>query len=221
MMTSATALADSPRYSTLELKLGNYFPLIDSEKGLHGQPWAETFGGNAGMLRFDMDMEGFVYQGWGSLAMGIGIGYGEKFADAHDDTGAKSPVQAGMRFYEVRAVVEYRFDTPALKWNIPLVPYVKAGLSMDPWQAAVGTNVEATPSGLYGQGIRYGYFFTGGVSLMLDFLDQQATRDVDAEIGINHFYLFVEYNFQQVDSFGAPGLDLSSRRLMFGIALDI
>lgn len=218
---AVSTVPETPRYFTFELKLGSYFPLIDSEPGLNGKtPYADTFGPNAGMLRFDADVEKFIYQGWGSVALGLGVGYAEIFAAAHDDTGAISQVKTGLRFYPIRAIALYRFDYLALKQGIPLVPFVKAGLVMQPWSSANGNQLEVA-NGVNGAGIQWGYFFTGGLSLMIDFLDERLARDFDSEFGVNHTYLFAEFDYEQVDNFGAGGLNLSSRRFMFGLAFDI
>jgi hypothetical protein len=81
--------------------------------------------------------------------------------------------------------------------------------------------VETNAAGVAGAGISWGYFFTGGLMLMLDFLDPRLARDFDSEMGVNHSYIFAEFDYEQVDSFGAPALNLSSRRFSFGLAFDI
>ena len=220
LLGGTVAWAESPRYISIELKLSSYTPnFIDS--GLPSQPYASTFG-SAGlsMLRFDGDFEKFVYQGWGSALVGIGAGYAEKFTHAHTLSSATSLEATGIKFIPLRVVAEYRFDYAALHLNIPLIPYVKAGLTAIPWQSVVGSNTETLPGGQVGAGIRYGYLLSAGIALQLDFLDQSAIRDVDTDIGINHFYFFAEYDYEEVNSFGAQGLNLTSRRWGFGLALD-
>ncbi|NTX54459.1 hypothetical protein HR086_24495, partial [Myxococcus sp. CA039A] len=57
-------------------------------------------------------------------------------------------------------------------------------------------------------------------AFLLDVLQPRFARDFDSGLGINHSYLFAEYTYADVDNFGKPGFVLSSRRWMFGLALD-
>lgn len=217
----AQTRSESPRSSMLEVKLGSYLPMIDTEPGLNGTPYASTFDG--GMLMLEVQGEAQVYQGFGTASVGLSVGYAEKFARATQllpgGGTAPSAESTGMRVVPVRVLAVYRFDLAANEWGVPLVPYVKAGFVGIPYWMLKGGNVEEF-GGESGSGIRVGYQATAGVSLQLDFLDRRFARDFDSGLGINHSYLFAEYTWANVDNFGTGGLVLSHRGWFFGLGLE-
>lgn len=212
---------ESSRSSMLEVKLGSYLPLIDTEEGLTGTPYASTFDG--AMLMLEVQGEAQVYQGFGTASVGLSVGYAEKFARATQllPGGGTAPAadSTGMRVIPIRLLGVYRFDVAAQRWGVPLVPYVKAGLVGIPYWMLKGGDVEEF-AGESGSGMRFGYQGTLGVSLQLDFLDRRFARDFDSGLGINHSYLFAEYTWANVDNFGSSGLVLSHRGWFFGLALE-
>ncbi|MFL5318679.1 MAG: MXAN_2562 family outer membrane beta-barrel protein, partial [Myxococcaceae bacterium] len=124
-----------------------------------------------------------------------------------------------LKVLPLRVLGIYRFDYAALHWGVPLVPYAKLGLVYDLWWATKGDGVEFV-NGERAAGGKWGYSFTGGLSLLLDVLEPRLARDFDVDLGVNHSYLFAEYTYENVDDFGSGGLDLSSRHWMFGLALE-
>jgi len=214
---------ESPKMFNLELKLGTYKPLIDREAALNGaKPYEETFGG-APMLLGELEIDRQLWQQVGTLAVGFSFGYAEKYARATvvDDTGTitESAERTGFFVLPLRLLAVYRFDYAALHWGIPLVPYAKLALAYTPWWATKGSGVEYA-NGTRGAGGKWGYAFTGGISFLLDVLEPRLAKDFDTDMGVNHTYLFAEYVYEDVNNFGAAGLDLSSRRLAFGISFE-
>lgn len=213
--------AESPRTSMLEFKLGSWLPLIDTEAGLSGTPYADTFDG--GMLLFEVQGERQLYQGFGTASVGFSAGYAEKFARARSvlPGGGRGPSDdsTGIRVVPLRLMAVYRFDVGAQQYGVPLVPYVKAGLVGIPYWMVKGSGVERFEDE-EGAGVRFGYQATVGLSLQLDFLDRRFARDFDSGMGVNHSYLFAEYTWANVDNFGTGGLVLSSRGAFFGLALE-
>ncbi len=213
--------SESPRSSMLEVKLGSYLPMIDSESGLTGTPYATTFDG--AMLLLEVQGEAQFYQGFGTASVGLSVGYAEKFARATQllpgGGTAPSADSTGIRVVPVRLLAVYRFDVAANEWGVPLVPYVKAGLVGIPYWLLKSGDVEEF-AGERGSGIRVGYQATLGMSLQLDFLDRRFARDFDSGLGVNHSYLFAEYTWANVDNFGTGGLVLSHRGWFFGLGLE-
>ena len=113
----------------------------------------------------------------------------------------------------------YRFDYPALHWGVPLVPYVKAGLTFEPWWSNKGGGVEYS-MGTRGAGYKGGYGGVVGLAFMLDYAEAALGRDFRSDFGIFHSYLFAEFSDWQVRSFKMSGLNLSSQYFMFGFALE-
>ncbi len=58
--------------------------------------------------------------------------------------------------------------------------------------------------------------------LLLDVFEPKAARGFDIEMGVNHSYLFIEYQRLSLTNFGdAKALDLSDDILVFGLAFDL
>lgn len=209
----------SERTTGIEVKLGGYKPLIDSEPGLAGAPYRDTFGDNA-MLLIEGSGERQIFQAFGTAGIGFSAGYAEKFAPAHLDNGNPAPESTGLRIVPLSLYGVYRFDYAAHNWGIPLVPYVKAGLRYSIWWASKGSSLENV-DGKPAVGGRWGWGVSGGLSLLLDVFEPRLARDFDTDAGVNHSYLFIEANYADVNNFYTGGLDLSGRYLTFGVAFEL
>ncbi len=209
------------RNQTVELKLGGFKPLIGTEAGLTGNPYNQVFGSTA-MLLFEVEADRYFYQGIGAAGVAVSVGYAEKYGHALvSSSGGSTPSAetAGFFVLPIRVGGVYRFDWAALKYGVPLVPYVKAGLVYTPWWTTKGGQIEYA-DGKRGAGGRFGYGGTLGLSLMLDILEPRLARDFAVDAGIKHSYLFAEFTYEDVNDFGQAGLNLSSRHWMFGVAFD-
>lgn len=206
---------ESPRSGVIEVKLGGYRPMVDRTAGLDGAtPYATTFG-NKAMLLGEIEYDRMLYQRFGSLGFGLGIGYAEKYARATVvGTGEPAAESTSLKVLPMRVLGVYRFDYGALNYGIPFTPFVKAGLVYAPFWASTGAGVESAEGG------QWGYMFSAGLGFMLDFIDPRIQRDFDSEMGVNHTYVFAEYTLEEINDFGTGGLDLSSRRLSVGLAFD-
>ena len=202
----------SERTGAIQLRLGTYRPRMQDE-GLSSDVYDDFFGSS--MLLFELEGQRFFYQGYGSAGVSVSAGYAEKYAEGTPAPGTPTtgPIEkSGLQVFPLSLGVFYRLDYPALRWGVPLVPYAEATLRYIPYRFAnSAANVK---------GGKRGYGFTGGVQLMLDFLEPSMARSLDSDLGVNHTYLFAEYTRTEVNNFGKGGLDLSSRGWMFGFALD-
>lgn len=216
----------SARTSVLEFRFGGYKPLIEQEGALGENPYNATFGASS-MLLAEVEYDRQLFQKFGSAAVGLSAGYAEKYGAATalraNQDGSLAPVEAlentALKVVPLRLLGVYRFDWGALNYGVPLVPYAKAGLVYTLWWVTEGGGVEYA-NGQRGAGGKWGYQGSLGLSLMLDMLEPRLARDFDTDVGVNHSYLFAEYTYAQVNSFGAAGLDLSSRHWMFGLTLE-
>ncbi len=68
----------SPTYGTFQLSLSGYRPRIDAEFGGAATPYATTFGNGRGLM-FRADVAYTVFSDFGSLDVGVGGGYWEKY----------------------------------------------------------------------------------------------------------------------------------------------
>ncbi|MCP3097739.1 MXAN_2562 family outer membrane beta-barrel protein [Myxococcus sp. K15C18031901] len=210
---------ESPRSGAIVVRAGGYKPEIDKEKALNGAtPYKDTFG-ESSLLVIELEMQRFFYQGIGTAGVGLSAGYGEKYAAAKLAGGGNAAEKTALKLVPLQLNGFYKFDYAAFEWGIPLVPYGKLGLVYTPWWVTKGDSTN-TAQGIKGSGGKWGWAATAGVSFLLDVLQPRFARDFDSDLGVNHSYLFAEYSYADVDNFGAGGLDLSSRRWMFGLTLD-
>jgi hypothetical protein len=209
---------ESPRTGALEFKLGGYKPRIDAEVGLTGTPYADTFN-NESMLLFEVEMQRYFFQRFGSAGVGFSAGYAEKYSDSITESGETAAEKTALKVVPLKLNALYKFDYAAFRWNVPLVPYGKLGLIYMPWWINKGDNTQDL-EGRSGKGGRWGYGLTLGASFLLDVLEPRFARDFDSDLGVNHSYFFAEWTYAEVNNFGSSGLVLSSRHWMFGLALD-
>ena len=217
---------ESPRSMFLEVKLGSFFPDIDAEFAGPGVdettlPYYAVFGGG-GMLLGEIEAEYQLFQKFGSLAIGASVGYAEKYGKALDAvTGVRTDQTNGMRLIPIKALLVYRWDYAKIRWNVPLVPYLKGGAVIMPWFVYSGGEVEQFGVKM-GAGTSFGLTGTFGVALQLDFIDPRLARDFDSSVGVNHTYLFAEGTINAMSLFatGDKPLNFSSRFFMFGLGFE-
>jgi hypothetical protein len=111
-----------------------------------------------------------------------------------------------LRLIPVAALLVYRWDVAAERWKVPLVPYAKLGLNYTFWEISNGNGNVPDYKGGHGSGGTAGWQAAAGMSLLLDILDPDAARGLDMETGVNHSYVFFEWN--HVD---ASGLGMSKK----------
>ena len=241
---------ESPQWFAFELKFGGYTPHIDSSPGLMGRtPFSDLFNPGHGQpperllttLEFDFQ---FLHK-VGSLGVGLAVGYGRRTSHAfqylnNNGTGSCSLAagncipsgdQTALNMLPVDLLLIYRFDYLALKYKVPLVPYFKIGLSYWFWWienggggvASVVKNPAKPSDKSDGWGGTAGWVLNPGLAILLDVLDPSAARAMDAEIGINHTYLFGELHYADINWFHRGGnatLDLSDVSWNVGLAFE-
>jgi hypothetical protein len=221
----------SPKNMALELRLGVYQPLVDRAFTTSPGPYQKTFG-NGMMLLAELEIERQLWQRFGSIAVGVSGGYTEKYGHAiADATGETTGEAVSLQLIPVKLLAIYRFDWLQTKYGIPLVPFAKFGLAATYWWASKGGQLEVA-DGIPGRNISWGVAGMAGIAFLLDILDPRLARDFDSGVGVNHSYLFAEFNFTEINNFGAKtagtatvpsvpsALDLSGRYAMFGLAFE-
>jgi len=190
----------------------------------------------------------FLHRSWGNFAIGNTAGYYRRtthsFAYVADPTtgnpttactagAAGNCVRSGdttaLNIVPLSIMLVYRFDYLARRWKIPFVPYVKVGLAYYIWWIENGGGflsiAQFTPPGSSssqgGWGGTLGWVMNPGGAFLLDVLDPTAAKVIDAELGINHTYLFCEFHYADISGFGASNkLNLSDTTLNAGIAFE-
>jgi hypothetical protein len=223
LVLSVPAIADSeakplPNTTILELKLGFYQPRVGDSPGATSDAYVQTFG-NSPMLLGEFEVDRSFWHGYGYLGIGFSIGYGEKYAKATLADGTPSGESTGLLVLPMRLMAVYRYDVLAHVFHIPFVPYAELGFVSYPWWTNKGGSVEIV-DGSKGSGVRWGWGFTLGLALELDFLNPTYAREAREDAGIYHFYIFGEFNDDFANNFGAKGINLGAAYFTFGLAFE-
>lgn len=216
----------SPQHFAFEIKFGPYSPNIDSTPGLTGKPFSELFQNQfgskvgqrpSGALLSSIEFDWQFWHKFGSFALAASVGFSRRTTHSfeYNQTGdelqsctipncTRSGDETALNVMPFALELVYRFDVLALRYRVPLVPYFKGGLAYYLWWMQDGSGNLSTdvnnPSDK-AIGGSFGLVLHPGIALMLDVIDKTAARIIDAEIGINHSYIFFEMNYAWITNF--------------------
>ena len=218
-----SASAESPTFGAFELKFGGYYPAIDDEFGGSG-PFADVFG-TKNLLLGEIEVDGWLWQGFGKLGIGGHIAYTRVKGGAvptEETSGEAEGIEDTTAFslIPMRLSLIYRFDWLAQHTAIPLAASIKVGPDFYRWRITNANGETATFDGDPGSGWKKGWHVAAGLQLLLDFIDPATAAAFDLSWGINNSYLFVEYMVTRIDDFGAAGFDLSDNMWLFGLSFE-
>jgi hypothetical protein len=208
-VAAPSALAASPRWGSLDLSAGTYRPDIDSEFTTTPGEFERYFGSGRGWM-FQLGVSRALFTGFGSLEVGLRTGFFRETAKGYisGTTTRASGADTSLTIVPTSAMLTYRFDYLTERWRIPLAPYGRAAFERFNWSIADVTGGTAK------RGATMGWSATGGVAFLLDIVDPMLARELDADTGVNHTYLFFEVTKSSIDDFGASSSwDLSDEEL--------
>jgi hypothetical protein len=217
---SAQEREESPQRFAVELKFGPYYPDVDQEPGL-GSPYSEVFGNKSTfMFLAEFDWQ-FVHLPGVSLGLGVLAGYFQDSAKGIDpDTGERAGEKTYLKVLPGHLDLIVRVDALPEYTSVPLVPFVKAGLSYYIWWVENGRGL-ARHEGTTAYGGTWGFNFSAGLMLLLDVFEPSAAATFDHEVGVNNSYLYADFFLARVDQFGARDkLDLSDITWTAGLAIE-
>lgn len=197
------------------LRLGPYTPDIDAQFGMEPGPYAEMFGGYQILPMLDVDR--IIWTGFGQVGLGGSLGYMQKSANAWADPvpGEDRMRSAGdentFRLFPIAATVTYRFTWLDDNYGIPVVPYVRGGLSYYIWW--MRTNGKTSQACWDGSdtpdcdadkaiGATIGFQGSIGVAIRAERIDAAAATSMRAG-GIQHAGFYGELSLAKVDGFGS------------------
>jgi len=212
----------TPQRFAYELTFGPYKPDIDGEFNGVRTPYADYFGsGQHLLMRTELDYQ--ILHRFGSLGVGIGLGYFSVTGTAPvaSGTGMLSGDKSQLKVVPLSLSAVYRFDYLLDTRNIPLVPFGKLGLDWAYWQITDGNGNIAEASDGHGRGGTLGWHAAAGIALMLDFIDPDAARDFDQDLGVNHTGLTFEYYHSDISGLGQSGrLHVGDNNWTLGLVLE-
>ena len=209
-----------PRNWIIELKFSTvYYPNLDS--GVQplivntGSVTSPVYSGLTGPFHAVMQnkhrllsqLEGdyAIWQGFGTLSVGLGFAYAEFYGHTYRIPGDGSPPvltsdSTYFREVQTRTLLIYRLDP----WpKIPLVPYVKGGLDWIYYWSTLSNGSISSANGVSGDGLTTGFEFTLGMAFQLDVIDGTIAQDAYNSIGISHTYFVFDWTDQIIQN--GPG----------------
>lgn len=178
----------------LELRFSPYYPAVDDEPGLQGEPFKQSFGDKARFyIGLEFDWQTFRIPYLGTIGPGLSVGRVSMSRPATTTSGRKSGDDYGLTIYPIYLAAVLRVDTFWRGAGFPLVPYGKIGGAVGFWDASNSGGTARSSDGIKGSGITLGTHFAAGIGIPLDFIDRGASRNMDAAAGINNTYVYAEY----------------------------
>ncbi len=229
----------SPQRFELEFKMGPYLPDIDRDYSGPGLgPFASVFGvtddaGNATRppRPAAMPIIGFEWQFLylaGPLGIGTQFGFFRDKAqalvtDPIDPNNLRSAAdETRFAMIPLALLLTYRFELLADRLKVPLVPYAKAGLGYALyWTKSGSGNLSRNSRGDIGRGGVPGWQLNAGGMLRLDFIEPGTAKRLDQLTGINHTYIFGEYQLALIANFGSDSaIALGDGTWFAGLAIE-
>jgi len=229
----------TPQRFELEFKLGPYLPVVDRRYDGPGLgPYATIFGRtNSDGVADDapkvgvMPVLGFEWQFLylaGPLGIGTQVGFFRDKAKAllvtpDDDGNVRSAADdTSFGMVPLALLATYRFEYLADRLGVPLVPYAKGGLAYAFWWTKDGSGeISRNSEGQKGSGGVAGWQANAGLMLRLDFLEPGTAKAFDRISGINHTYLFGDYQLSRIANFGAgSAIALGDNTWFAGLAIE-
>ncbi|HFE44694.1 MAG TPA: hypothetical protein ENJ18_04255 [Nannocystis exedens] len=234
---------ESPQHFALELKFGPYLPAVDRNYAGPDTfgPYAKVFGetDDRGVTTAEpksglMPALAFEWQFFNPAKIGpLGIGYTISFfrdsakallANPDPDADSIRSEADSTVFWTMPMALQlvYRLEIFANRWRVPIVPYAKGGLAWALWWSKDGNgNLSRNSRGEKALGGVWGWQLNAGGMLQLDFLERGSSRNLDRTSGINHTYLFGEFQLSRINNFGRKeSMSLGDATWFVGLALE-
>jgi hypothetical protein len=237
MTISTVASADESEYAkkhessqwfAFELRFAPYWPNIDSQPGLTGQPYHQIFGNSAHLLvSGEIDAQVLRIPHFGSLGPAFSFGYTQMSAPAPfaDGTGT-SAENTNLEVFPMYLVAVLRVDVFMRDFRVPIVPYIKAGVGFTLWRSFTDSGTSNFVDPITGKtsnafGGTWGEQLSIGGALNLDWIDRRAAANLDDYTSINHTYIFGEWMLANLDNFGSSsGLRVGTNTFCGGLAFE-
>ncbi len=212
-----------PQRVAVEVRIGPYTPRVDEQ--VSGTPYETTFGDSQRWF-------GGVEGDWQVLRIHKVLSFGPGFNWAYTSSSGKGFLTSGagrsgqetsLNIMPMQLVGVLRLDALADNTPVPLVPYAKLGLAGALWWSKDGGETAYDDaSGTDGTDFSYGYCGAAGLMLRLDFLDPDDANTTRAWQGLDHSYLFAEWNMSRLDGFGSNStMDVGADTWLLGVAAEI
>jgi MYXO-CTERM domain-containing protein len=214
-----------------ETRFGPYWPQVDSEPGLTGTPYEDTFDNDPQFyfgIEFDWLPLRIPYVG----GFGAGVGWGYTWASSSalltdcevtETETCESDDSTSLEIMPMYASLVLRADELMRRTGVPLVPYGKFGFGFAYGNAdtTAGTSkVGVGDAEVVGEDVTIGLQMSLGLAFALNFLDGRAEGAMRATTGIAHAYLYGEWFNAWLDGLGGGGMRVGTSTFVTGLTLD-
>lgn len=243
---SSVSRHESVQAFALEIRGGPWYPSVDGEFGNGRHPFRDMFGSDQRvLLGLEFDWQALRLGPVGSLGLGVGWGYtgASAVSPLTESPMSSDPAQwsrpsdgqsTRLTVMPGYLIGVFRLDVLARRTVIPIVPYVKFGVSYAYWWVTNGDNLarrslalspgaRATDTDLdqAATGLSLGTHLALGAMVRLDIFEPRAQRAWDLAMGVNHSYLFFEYVRSDTNGLGSrPQLHLGYESWSTGLAIE-
>ncbi len=192
--SSARRFSSAPDWG-FELGISFYRPAVDSEFGNGPHPFADTFSSTRHVLT-EGELDRYLVHHFGTWGVGLRAGYYKVTGAAFLASGMRSGDETSLRLIPLSLSLLYRADGLAGLREVPLIPYVKAGLDGVTW-TATSTGDSASHSGF-----TPGWHAAAGLALGLKFL---GVGNLNPGALPDPFALFFEWDYAAINGLGLSG----------------
>jgi len=202
------------KWGSVEVGGGPYIPNVDDEFGGGPDaptPYHDVFGGKPSpMFRLHIGKTLLQSRALGALEVGFRTGFWSKAGYAlNSTTGQRTGDRARFTIIPTSLTLTYRADMVYERLRIPLIPYGRATLERYNWWTSKEDKWTE-------RGATNGWSATAGLGLVLDWMDPDAARDLENEVGVAHTMLYFDVTRSKVDDFGSDeSWDLSEEQKLF------
>lgn len=223
-----TDMMRPPAKYVLQFRGGPYYPEIDEEFA-DATPYETTFDADP-QFYFGVELDWIPLRipYLGGIGPAFGWGYTRTTTTAKitdcvvtDTNDCLSGQETSLTILPMHLSVVLHADEMMRRTGIPLVPYAKAGLGLATWSAGSGDET-AERDGVLGRDTTWGTHFAVGVNLSLNPLDPRSVANMYEGSGVQHFYLFGEWMWANLDGLGSrPQMHVGTSTWVAGMAVDM
>ena len=223
---------DNDRDWTLRLTFGRFKPEIDSQfssTNTAAELPYESFFGNDNPMMFNLGVERFLYTGFGSWSLGMGLSsWSVEGSPKATTSTSETSDTTELCLYPLTLELSLYFDN--LVSVVPLVPFARVGFDYVIWDVLDGNGdtaqfsytSESGTAEYEAFGATQGWHYSLGLLLLLDTLDPRTADDFERDAGVKNTYLGLEYRDAQVDDFGSrSSFRLGGKSINVGLFIDI
>lgn len=216
------------------VRVGPYRPGIDKQLGISPGPYERMFG-TAPAIMPVLDVDRILWTGFGQLGIGGSIGYTQRTADAFQvkTKADEADVRVGgasthFRLLPLALTASYRFTWLDETYGIPIVPYVRGGLSYYVWWSTApdgsisrvckpGATDPACDKSNKAFGASAGVQGSIGLAIRAERIDADTAQSM-RQSGIQHAGIYGELSVANVNGFGSDSkLSVGDRTWFAGV----